>query len=55
MLWYGNRGHNSLKHTITRWMWGEIREKRRSIIETDWTQNPDVPDATKSKWQTYRD
>ena len=36
-------------------MWGEIREKRDDLLlETDWTQNPDVPDATKAKWQTYR-
>jgi len=36
-------------------MWGEIREKRDELLlETDWTQNPDVPDATKAKWQTYR-
>ena len=36
-------------------MWGEIREKRDDLLlETDWTQNPDVPEATKSKWQTYR-
>jgi len=36
-------------------MWGEIREKRDALIlETDWTQNPDVPDATKTKWQAYR-
>tara|TARA_B000000557_G_scaffold95709_1_gene77267 strand:- start:36 stop:404 length:369 start_codon:yes stop_codon:yes gene_type:complete len=36
-------------------MWGEIREKRDDLLlETDWTQNPDVPDATKAKWQSYR-
>ena len=33
----------------------EIRERRDDLLlETDWTQNPDVPDATKAKWQTYR-
>jgi len=30
----------------------EERDKRLSV--TDWTQNPDVPDATKTKWQAYR-
>ena len=36
-------------------MWGEIREKRDDLLlETDWTQNPDVPDATKAKCQVYR-
>ena len=36
-------------------MWGEIREKRDDLLlETDWTQNPDVPSTTKEKWQTYR-
>lgn len=29
-------------------------ERDRRIAETDWTQLPDVPDATKSKWQAYR-
>ena len=32
-----------------------LREERdKRLLETDWTQNPDVPDATKTKWQTYR-
>ena len=36
-------------------MWGEIREKRDDLLlETDWTQNPDVPETTKAKWQAYR-
>ena len=36
-------------------MWGEIREKRDDLLlETDWTQNPDVPETTKAKWQVYR-
>lgn len=29
-------------------------ERDRRIAETDWTQLPDVPEAIKSKWQTYR-
>ena len=24
------------------------------LADTDWTQNPDVPSDTKTKWQTYR-
>tara|TARA_Y100001938_G_scaffold129026_1_gene183456 strand:- start:218 stop:583 length:366 start_codon:yes stop_codon:yes gene_type:complete len=37
------------------YMWEEIREKRDALLlETDWTQNSDVPEATKAKWQTYR-
>ena len=24
------------------------------LIESDWTQFPDVPDSTKTAWQTYR-
>ena len=36
-------------------MWGEIREKRDVLlVETDWTQNPDVPTTTKDKWVAYR-
>ena len=32
-----------------------LREERDvRLAETDWTQNPDVPDATKTKWQAYR-
>ena len=32
-----------------------LREERDvRLLSTDWTQNPDVPDATKTKWQTYR-
>jgi hypothetical protein len=29
-------------------------ERDRRIAETDWTQLPDVPEATRTKWQTYR-
>ena len=32
-----------------------LREERDvRLAVTDWTQNPDVPDATKTKWQAYR-
>jgi len=32
-----------------------LREERdKRLLESDWTQNPDVPDATKTKWQAYR-
>ena len=32
-----------------------LREERDArLLATDWTQNPDVPDATKTKWQPYR-
>jgi len=29
-------------------------ERDRRIAETDWTQLPDVPEATRTMWQTYR-
>lgn len=29
-------------------------ERDRLLVETDWTQLPDVPEATKNAWQTYR-
>jgi len=29
-------------------------ERDRRIAKTDWTQLPDVPEAIKLKWQTYR-
>ena len=33
----------------------EIRDERnRLLLDTDWTQNADVPQATKDKWATYR-
>lgn len=32
-----------------------LREERdRKIAATDWTQLPDVPEATRTAWQTYR-
>ena len=32
-----------------------LREERDAkLLETDWTQNPDVPETTKTKWQVYR-
>ena len=37
------------------WKWWEIRKERdRIIAHTDWTQNDDVPLATKLKWRDYR-
>ena len=37
------------------WQWWEIRNERdRIIAHTDWTQNADVPESTKIKWQSYR-
>ena len=33
----------------------DLRETRNALLfETDWTQNPDVPQATKDKWANYR-
>lgn len=32
-----------------------IRDERNMLLtETDWTQNPDVPESTRTKWQSYR-
>ncbi len=32
-----------------------LRDKRnRLLVESDWTQLPDVPEATKNAWQVYR-
>ena len=32
-----------------------LREERtRLLVESDWTQFPDVPDSTKTAWQPYR-
>jgi len=33
------------------WLRGE---RDRRIAKTDWTQLPDVPEATRTAWQTYR-
>lgn len=34
----------------------DVRARRDALLaETDWTQLPDVPDATKAKWQAYRE
>lgn len=33
----------------------DLRAHRNALLaETDWTQNPDVPDVTKQKWVAYR-
>jgi hypothetical protein len=33
----------------------ELRFERNKLLsESDWTQNPDVPQATKDKWADYR-
>ena len=33
----------------------ELRQLRnRRLEETDWTQNPDVPEATRERWREYR-
>lgn len=32
-----------------------VRQDRNQLLgETDWTQNPDVPEATRTLWTTYR-
>ena len=32
-----------------------LREERNAMLaESDWTQTPDVPEAIKTAWQTYR-
>ena len=37
------------------WKWWNIRKERDGRLKvTDWTQNPDVPNSTKTKWQAYR-
>ena len=28
--------------------------RNRKLSETDWTQNPDVPESTRTNWQEYR-
>ena len=33
----------------------KLRKKRdKLLVESDWSQGGDVPDALKTKWQTYR-
>lgn len=33
----------------------EIRNVRNTLLtESDWTQNSDVPESTRTKWQSYR-
>lgn len=37
------------------WVWGEVRKERdRRLAQSDWTQLPDVPLATKEAWAVYR-
>ena len=40
---------------ITEAKWEEVRvERNRLLTESDWTQNPDVPETTRNAWQPYR-
>tara|TARA_B100002019_G_scaffold112790_1_gene97120 strand:- start:47 stop:427 length:381 start_codon:yes stop_codon:yes gene_type:complete len=40
---------------ITESKWEEVRvERNRLLTESDWTQNPDVPETTRNAWQPYR-
>ena len=35
--------------------WRSVREARNELLgECDWTQFPDVPEATRTAWQPYR-
>jgi len=35
--------------------WEMVREKRNKLLtESDWTQLPDIPQATKDLWESYR-
>jgi hypothetical protein len=35
--------------------WETVREKRNKLLtESDWTQLPDIPQATKDLWEPYR-
>ena len=35
--------------------WEVVREKRNKLLtESDWTQLPDIPQATKDLWEPYR-
>lgn len=33
---------------------GLRHERNLKLAETDWTQNPDVPETTRNRWTTYR-
>ena len=55
--------HHIFDYTIKQWIdprtpeteWPLIRAKRdRLLLESDWTQLPDVPLATKELWAEYR-
>lgn len=37
------------------WEAERLRSERDVLLkDSDWTQNPDVPEATRNKWQSYR-
>jgi len=36
------------------WAWIQRSERNIRLKETDWTQQPDVPEATRTLWQSYR-
>ena len=40
---------------MTKFPMDELRiERNKRLVETDWSQSPDVPFTTKDKWLTYR-
>ena len=40
---------------ITGAKWEEVRKERDKLLtESDWTQNLDIPEATRNVWTTYR-
>ena len=53
--------HHKFDYTVKQWVpnadsaWQEVRNRRTRLLqESDWTQLPDVPLATKEAWATYR-
>lgn len=47
--------HTWIDPRSTEQMWSEVRASRdKLLVQSDWTQLPDVPTVLKTSWATYR-
>ena len=46
---------NNTEEKVNEWKADNQRQVRNKLLaESDWTQQPDIPEETRTKWQSYR-
>ena len=46
---------NNTEEKTNEWKADNQRQTRNKLLaESDWTQQPDIPEETRTKWQSYR-